>query len=75
MDSVLRKYNPGTGHDWCKKREKKIKGGMKGRTDGRVKGATCKASPLKRHMAKAGRSYKHPEYITWLEWVRKQKGN
>ena len=67
-ENCLGKYHSGTGHGWCSKRHhKKTKGHQ---TPGQTKGEKCKADYLKRHMAKCSRSYKHPNYGTWLEKVR-----
>jgi hypothetical protein len=71
--SVLGKFNYGTGAGWCKKRELKAKNHVKGHTPGSTKGISCKASNLQRYMAKTSRSYKHPDYKTWLEWCRTQR--
>ncbi len=65
---ALGKYNAGTGANWCKKREaKKTKFN---RTDGKLKGETCKASVLDKHFAKSSRAYRHEGYATWMEKTR-----
>lgn len=71
--NILPKHNPGTGFLWKTVAERKRR--KRSVTDGRMKAETCKASSIDRHMAKASRSYKHPEYPTWLEKIRKYPGN
>jgi hypothetical protein len=61
---TLPKYNPGTGAWFRKKKDHKKARGHQ--TAGSMKGETCKASYLDRHMAKSSRSYKHPLYGNWL---------
>ncbi len=51
--------------DWKKKSINKTRKGST--TPGISKGDNCKATPLDKWMAKAGRSYKHPEYSNWCK--------
>jgi hypothetical protein len=59
--------------DWKDKIEKKKRKGSQ--TAGKDKGENCTASPMKKYFAKRSRSYKHPDYEDWLEWVRKVNGD
>lgn len=62
----------GIMHDWQSKIERKKR--KQSHTDGKQKGGTCQADYLKRYMAKSSRSYKHPDYTSWLERVREWNG-
>ena len=68
MDTTLPKYNESTGASWCSRRERKKL--RKSETAGKLKGETCQADYLKRHMAKCSRSYKHKLYREWLKKTR-----
>lgn len=56
---------------WKQKVLKKRKKGN--RTPGRAKAANCQTTPLDGHMAKASRSYKHPQYGAWLQKMAKRR--
>lgn len=72
-DYALGRYHPGTGYDWCARRERRKAGHLKGHTPGRTKGDNCVADAKKRHMAKSSRSYKHRNYGNWLAWCSAQR--
>ena len=54
----------GVHFDWKSKVYKKSK--YSSRTPGSQKGENCKANTKERFFAGRSRSYKHPEYKTWL---------
>lgn len=64
-----KRFNYGNGAGWCAKRDRK--GQRRSSTDGRSK-VGCRVTHLDKHMAKAGRSYKHRDYSSWIEKVRKR---
>lgn len=70
MSEVKEKYKSGSMY-----KAKKIKQiGKASRTPGRLKGETCKTTPLQRWMAKHGRSYKHKEYGEWCRQMSVRNG-
>ena len=68
--SAKKKCNYGTGAGWAIRRDQKRKNRGKGQTPGSTKSEFCKAGWRKKYFAKTSRSYKHPNYSTWLAWCR-----
>ena len=63
--SCLKKHNYGNGAGRCAKRD--VKGTRGSHTAGSIKSDDCRANYVKKHMAKASRSYKHRDYLSWLQ--------
>ena len=66
------KHHYGVGFGYSTKRDRKranIRSG-KGQTSGKTKGLNCQATAKERYMAKHSRSYKHPDYGSWLAATR-----
>ena len=70
---ALPKHNYGNGAGRCSKRD--VKGTRGSHTAGNIKSETCKANYVKKHMAKASRSYKHRDYKAWLQKTWKTNFN
>jgi hypothetical protein len=73
-NDVLPRFNYSTGAGWCKKRDRKKANRGKGQTSGSTKGITCQASTFDRYCATTSRSYKHKNYINFIEKARLRDG-
>ena len=72
MGTILRQ-DGSMGADWRRRRNHKADKGRQ--TAGRIKGATCQASPIERHMTKCSRAYKHRDYTSvWNKILNKSRG-
>ena len=70
---ALPKHNYGNGAGMYAKRN--TKGTRGSQTVGSIKSETCQANATKRYMAKSSRSYKHRDYLSWLEKTWKTNFN